>query len=160
MTTHPPALALFEPDRAHNFGSALRLCACLDLDLHIIEPTGFPLDDRRIRQAALDYGAVARWHRHADFAAFDAVRRAHGQRLVLLTKHGSVALQSARFAAGDIVLAGNESRGVPAELHRQAALRLRIPMLAGLRSLNLVTAATLALGEAMRQTSAFDALEQ
>ncbi len=156
---HAPALAFLEPDRPHNLGAALRLAACLGVELHVIEPTAFPLRDRRIQEAALDYGGVAPWFRHADLAAFEAMRRAAGRRLVLLTTRAALPHHEAVFHADDVLLLGNESRGAPEALHRTADLCVRVPMAAGRRSLNVVTAAAIALAEAMRQTSAFDCLE-
>jgi tRNA (cytidine/uridine-2'-O-)-methyltransferase len=151
-------LALWQPDRPHNFGAALRLCACLDVELDVIEPTGFPLDARRIREAALDYGPLARWSRHADADAFLALRRGQGRRLVLLSTAADAPYHRAAFRAGDVLLLGNESRGVPRHVHELVDLRLRIPMAPGRRSLNVVAAATLVLGEALRQTGGLDRL--
>src|SRR4051795_12481401 len=71
-------LALHQPDRPHNFGMVLRLAACLGAAVDVVEPAGFPLDDRRIRQGALDYLPHLAWARHADFAVFEAWRRAEG----------------------------------------------------------------------------------
>ncbi len=153
-----PVLALWQPDRPHNLGAALRLCACLDVELDVIEPTGFPLDAKRIREAALDYGGLARWHRHADLEAFLALRRGQGRRLVLLSTAASAPYHRARFAADDVLLVGNESRGVPKQVHELVDLRLRVPMAAGRRSLNVVAAATLVLGELLRQAGGLDRL--
>ena len=165
-----PALALFEPDRPHNLGAALRLAACLGVELHVIEPCGFPLDDRRIRQSGLDYVAFARWLRHADFAAFEAAalgprsppaagREYAPRRLVLLTTRASMPYHRASYRADDVLLVGRESRGAPPWLHARADLAVRVPMRPGVRSLNVIVAAALVLGEAMRQTGAFDRLE-
>lgn len=149
------ALALLTPDRPHNLGAALRLGACLAVPVHVVEPAGFPLDDRRIREAALDYGGGVELIRHVDTGAFLARVAEERHRLVLLTTRGSTAFQDLRYEPGDIVTVGSEGAGAPEEIHAAAALRVRIPMAAGRRSLNLVTAATLVLGEAMRQTGAF-----
>jgi tRNA (cytidine/uridine-2'-O-)-methyltransferase len=90
----PPKLrlALYQPDRPHNFGSILRLCACLGVTFEVIEPCGFPLDDRRIRAGALDYAPMANWVRHRDFALFDMSRLANRRRLVLLSTAGSICI--------------------------------------------------------------------
>jgi tRNA (cytidine/uridine-2'-O-)-methyltransferase len=151
-------LVLFEPERPHNLGAAVRLCACLGVTLHVVEPCAFPFHDRRIREAALDYGDAFDLRRHASFAEFDRERRAGGRRLLLLTTAGGCPFQRAAFRAGDLLMVGAESRGVPPEVHAAADSRLRIPMAPGRRSLNLATAASIALGEALRQTGAFDAL--
>lgn len=149
-------LALYQPDRPHNFGAALRLTACLGVGLDLIEPCGFPLDDRRIRQAALDYGGQARWVRHIDFAAFEQVRLAQGRRLVLLSTRGEHIHHRFTFRPDDVLMLGRESSGVPGPVFAGADQGVRIPMRAGLRSLNLAIAAAIALSEALRQCGGFD----
>ncbi len=145
-------LALHQPDRPHNFGAALRLCACLGVRLDVIEPCGFPLDDRRIRAASLDYGGHARWVRHMDFAAFETERLAERRRLVLLSTAGERFYHHTVFEPDDILMLGSESAGVPEPVHRCADLRVRIPLRPGMRSLNVATAAAIVLAEALRQT--------
>jgi tRNA (cytidine/uridine-2'-O-)-methyltransferase len=147
-------LALFQPDIPQNVGAALRLCACLDVALDIIEPCAFPLDDRSLRRVALDYGPLARVTRHVSWAAFQATRRPRS-RLVLLTTRGAERLPDFAFSGDDILLLGSESAGAPAHLHDAADARLRIPIAPGARSLNLVVAAALALGEGLRQNGAY-----
>jgi tRNA (cytidine/uridine-2'-O-)-methyltransferase len=145
-------LALYEPDIPQNTGALLRLGACLDVAVDIIEPTGFVLSDRRLRRAGMDYlGAVA-IHRHESWASFLA--EPHG-RLVLLTTRGDLAYHRFRFRADDTLLLGRESAGVPEAVHRAAAARLRIPLRPALRSLNVALAAAIVLGEALRQTQQF-----
>ena len=148
-------IALFQPDIAGNVGTILRLAACWQVGADIILPCGFPASDAQLRRAAMDYGDRADVTRHADFAAFAAVRLASGARLVALTSTGDRPLYDARFLADDILLMGRESAGLPPELHARADLRVRIPMAAGFRSLNLAVASGIALGEAMRQTGLF-----
>ena len=148
-------LALFQPDIPQNVGAAIRLTACLGVRLEIIEPCAFPLNDRALRRAALDYGPLAVTTRHNSWADFlDAPARGEG-RLVLLTTKGSVPLGEICFEAGDTLIMGAESAGAPDFVHAAAALRVRIPMVSGARSLNVVTAAAIALGEALRQTGGF-----
>lgn len=142
-------LALHQPDQAGNVGATLRLAACLDVPVHIIEPCGFPWSDRALKRAGMDYAEIARVIRHADWEDFE---RGLTGRLVLLTTAGDVRLDEARFERDDVLLLGSESRGVPAEIHRVAALRVRIPQAAETRSLNIVVAAGIALAEALRQT--------
>lgn len=145
-------LALYQPDRPHNFGAALRLCACFGVRLELIEPCGFPLDDRRIRLGALDYGGQADWVRHMDFAAFETARLAERRRLVLLSTTGEHIYHLVVFMPDDILMLGSESAGAPESVHRCADLRVRIPLVAGRRSLNVATAGAIALAEALRQT--------
>jgi tRNA (cytidine/uridine-2'-O-)-methyltransferase len=152
-------LALLEPERPHNLGMALRLAACLGVGLDVIEPCAFPLDDRRIRQGALDYGAHLAWTRHASLDAFLAGAAA-GRRLILLSTRSSDLYHRFTYRPDDILMVGNERAGAPAAVHALAAARVRIPLAPGLRSLNLVTAAAIVLGEVMRQTGGFERLTE
>ena len=146
-------LALFEPDIPQNLGAFIRLAACLGVPLDVIEPCGFPVDDKRIRRAAMDYYDLATIVRHASWAAF---RRDQAPgRLVLLTTKGAVPFPAVTFKAGDILLLGRESAGVPAEIHDAADVRLRIPLQPGARSLNVALAAAMVLSEGLRQTAGF-----
>ena len=149
-------LALFEPDIPQNLGAFIRLSACLAVPLHVIEPCGFPVDDRRIRRAAMDYYDLATLVRHASWAAFR--RERPPGRLVLLTTRGAETFPGVAFRPDDTLLLGRESAGVPDEVHDAADLRLRIPLQAGARSLNVALAAAMVVSEALRQTSGFDAL--
>jgi tRNA (cytidine/uridine-2'-O-)-methyltransferase len=146
-------LALFEPDIPQNAGALLRLGACLDIPVDLIEPCGFLLDDRHLRRAGLDYVARATLTRHASWAAFLAARPEG--RLVLLTTRGSLAYHRFAFRPDDTLLLGRESAGAPEAVHRAADARLRIPLRPGLRSLNVALAGAMALGEALRQTDGF-----
>lgn len=148
-------LALYQPDIAGNVGTIMRLCACFGIPLDIIMPCGFPLSDKTLKRSAMDYGEATDVTRHASAEAFFAEATAGQRRIVLLTSAGGTALPAARFAPGDTLLLGSESSGVPAEVHDRAALRIRIPMRPGFRSLNIAVAAGIALGEAMRQTESY-----
>jgi len=149
-------LALFEPDIPQNLGAFIRLAACLGAPLDIIEPCGFPLDDKRIRRAAMDYVDLAKIVRHASWQSF--MRDRTQGRLVLLTTSGNQRFPAVAFRTDDTLLLGRESAGVPAAVHDAADLRLRIPLQQGLRSLNVALAAAMVLSEALRQTSGYDAL--
>ncbi len=149
-------LALYEPDIPQNLGAFIRLAACLGTPLDVIEPCGFPVDDKRIRRAAMDYFDLARLRRHASWAAFRRDRPPG--RLVLLTTSGATALPEAAFQADDTLLLGRESAGVPAEVHDAADLRVRVPMQNGARSLNVALAAAMVLSEALRQTNGYATL--
>lgn len=152
------AIALFETARPHNLGAAVRLCACFDLELHLIEPLGFPLSDRRIRQTALDYGGFIELRRHLDAHNFFDWAAAGGRRVVLLDTRAAVAYHRVRYRSDDVLLLGNERYGVPAAFHQRAQLAVRIPLAPGRRSLNLVVAGAIVAAEAMRQLSTMDAL--
>jgi tRNA (cytidine/uridine-2'-O-)-methyltransferase len=149
-------LALFEPDIPQNLGAFIRLSACLKVPLDVIEPCGFPVDDKRIRRAAMDYYDLAGIARHASWAAFKRDRPAG--RLVLLTTKGATDFPGVVFHSDDTLLFGRESAGVPDDVHQTADLRLRIPLQKGARSLNVALAAAMVVSEALRQTSGFDAL--
>lgn len=142
-------LALFEPDQAGNVGTILRLAACLGVGVDLIEPCGFAFSDRALKRAGMDYAERAAVTRHAGWEAFEPAVAA---RIVLFTTAGALPLPEARFEAGDTLLLGSESRGVPTEVHARADLRVRIPQVAGTRSLNLAVAAGIGLAEALRQT--------
>jgi len=145
-------LALYEPDIPQNTGALLRLAGCFGVGVDLIEPMGFLFDDRRVKRAALDYADLATISRHASWARFLAAR-GRESRLVLMTTSGSVALSNFRFAAGDTILLGRESAGVPQAVHDAAEARLVIPLRRGARSLNVAQAGAIALYEALRQTS-------
>jgi tRNA (cytidine/uridine-2'-O-)-methyltransferase len=145
-------LALYQPDIAQNTGTILRLAACLGVAVDIIGPAGFDLSDRALKRAGLDYLTHAAVTRHADWDAFEAWRAAEGGRLVLVSAHGDVAYTAFEFSRDDILLVGRESAGVPEDVRTAADAVVRIPMRAGLRSLNVAVAAAMVLGEALRQT--------
>ena len=147
-------LALYQPDIPQNAGTILRLAACLGVPVDVIGPTGFDMTDRSLRRAGLDYLAHVTIERHVSFTAFQAKRQAPActTRLVLLTTRASVAHHAFPFLPDDILLIGRESAGVPEVVHAAADARVRIPMRAGLRSLNVAVATAIVLGEAMRQT--------
>jgi len=149
-------LALYEPDIPQNLGAFIRLAACLATPLDIIEPCGFPVDDKRIRRPAMDYYELAQLRRHASWATFQR-DRAPG-RLVLLTTAGAVLLPEATFRPDDTLLLGRESAGTPPEVHGVADLRVRVPLQAGARSLNVALAAAMVLSEALRQTDGYRTL--
>lgn len=145
-------LALFQPEIAGNVGTILRLAACMGVPVDLIEPLGFPFGDRAHRRAAMDYGEQAAIVRHPDWDAFAG---AAPGRIVLFTTRGGVPLPDARFLADDILLFGSEGAGAPDFVHDRADLAVRIPIRAGLRSLNLAVAAGIGLAEALRQTEGF-----
>src|SRR4051812_14282896 len=145
-------IALYQPDIPQNTGTILRTCACLDVAAHIIEPAGFPVSDRHFRRAGMDYLDQVSITRHDSWSKFDQWRRAAGSRLVLFTTRGTGCYLDYRYEAGDILLFGRESAGVPDDVAAAADARLVIPIKQGMRSLNVAVAAAMALGEALRQT--------
>ena len=145
-------IALFQPDIPQNTGTILRLCACLNVEAHIIEPAGFPVSDRHFRRAGMDYLDQVTIQRHDSWAKFEQWRNAKGVRLILFSTKGARPYLDHRYTASDILLFGRESAGVPDDVAAAADARLVIPIAPGLRSLNVAMAAAMALGEALRQT--------
>lgn len=146
-----PAVALFEPDIPQNTGTILRLCACLGIAAHLIEPAGFPVTDRAFRRAGMDYLDQVAIERHASFASFNAWRREVGLGLTLFTTRGAVSYLDHDFRPPQVLLFGRESAGVPDHVAEAADARLVIPMREGLRSLNIAMAVAMAVGELVRQ---------
>jgi len=146
-------IALFQPDIPQNTGTILRLCACLDVAAHIIEPAGFPLSDRRFRRAGMDYLDQVTIMRHDSWSKFERWRNDNSYRLILFTTKAVSSYLDHRYSPVDILLFGRESAGVPDAVVTAADARLVIPIKPGLRSLNVAMAAAMALGEALRQTS-------
>ena len=150
-----PAIALIEPDIAGNVGTLLRTAACFGVEAHIVEPCGFAFSADAFRRSAMDYADHVAIRRHADRQAFVAAMAAQGRRLVLLTTAGDVRLDKATFGPEDVLMLGSESGGAPEDMHQAAALAVRIPLMPGLRSLNVAVAGGIALAEALRQTGGY-----
>jgi tRNA (cytidine/uridine-2'-O-)-methyltransferase len=145
-------LALYQPDIAQNAGAILRTCACFGVAAAIIEPAGFPTSDRHFRRAGMDYLDRLTIVRHNCFEDFEAWRKAAGRRLVLATTAGDETASRFAFRADDVVLVGRESAGAPAHVHAAADARVRVPIRAGLRSMNVAASAAVIIFEALRQT--------
>lgn len=150
-----PRLALFQPDIAQNTGTLVRLAACLGVEVDIIEPCGFDASDRNFRRAGMDYIERALITRHVDFTAFAATHHAAGRRLILGETDGATAYNTFSFRQDDVIIVGRESAGSTPDVYAAADATLFIPMMPGLRSINVALAATLLLGEALRQTNLF-----
>jgi tRNA (cytidine/uridine-2'-O-)-methyltransferase len=144
-------IALFEPDMPTNTGTIIRLGACMNVAIDIIEPCGFPFGDSSLKRAGLDYLSRATVTRHPSWAAFYAQRQG---RLILATTKGAKRFTDLAYHPGDILLFGRESAGVTEEVASSADERIRIPMAEGMRSLNVALSAAMILGEALRQTGA------
>ena len=145
-------VALFQPDIPQNAGAILRLAACLGVGVDVIEPSGFVWSDRRMKRAGMDYIEQVDLVRHTSWEAF---RTQFTGRLVLLTTQGATPYVDHRFERNDTLLLGRESAGVPTDVHEAADARIRVPMAAGMRSLNVALAAAMVLSEALRQTDGF-----
>lgn len=143
-------IALYQPDIPQNVGAAIRLCACLGVRLNIIEPCGFPFNDRKIKQAGMDYLDQVDLIRHNSWQSFTSDKAP--KRLILMTTKSSEPYTNFDFRDGDILIAGRESSGVPENVHAQVDHRLLIPMTGKARSLNIINATAMITGEALRQT--------
>jgi tRNA (cytidine/uridine-2'-O-)-methyltransferase len=143
-------IVLHEPQIPPNTGNIIRLCANTGCRLHLIEPLGFELDRRSVRRAGLDYALLANVQTHASLAA--CLERIASPRVFAVETGGEYRYDEVRFESGDVLLFGSETRGLPPEaLTRHAARRLRIPMQADNRSLNLSNAVAIVVYEAWRQ---------
>ena len=144
-------IALFQPDIPQNTGTILRLCACLGIAAHIIEPAGFPVSDRHFRRAGMDYLDHVSIVRHDSWSKFEQWRAGQGHRLLLFTTKAATDYRDFNYQASDILLFGRESAGVTDAVVEAADARLVIPIIPGLRSLNVAMTAAMAAGEALRQ---------
>lgn len=145
-------IALYQPDIPQNTGAALRLCACMGTGMDIIEPCGFLWQDKKIKRSGMDYIDSVDLIRHPSWEAFR--KEYHGtRRIVLLTTKAGMPYTDFSFEKDDIIMAGRESAGVPDDVHDAVEARLIIPMKEGQRSLNVVNAVAMVLGEAIRQTA-------
>jgi tRNA (cytidine/uridine-2'-O-)-methyltransferase len=144
-------VVLFEPEIPPNTGNIIRLCANTGAELHLVHPLGFAMEDRQLRRAGLDYREWARVREHADLDAFTQV--VEPARLVALTTRAGQAHHAFRFATGDALLFGPETRGLPDAVLDAIpeGQQLRVPMVPGSRSLNLSNAVAVVLYEAWRQ---------
>ncbi|MCB4359423.1 tRNA (cytidine(34)-2'-O)-methyltransferase [Quatrionicoccus australiensis] len=145
------AVVLYQPEIPPNTGNIIRLCANTGAELHLVEPLGFDITDKHLRRAGLDYHEYARVVRHPDWAACKAALA--GRRLLAMTTKGSSNLFAQALQKDDVFVFGRETSGLPPEVLAEFApeARLRLPMQAGQRSLNLSNAAAVTVFEAWRQ---------
>ncbi len=144
-------IVLFEPEIPPNTGNIIRLCANTGAQLHLVEPLGFSLQDKQLKRAGLDYHEYAALQVHKNWA--DCKAALAGKRMFALTTKGSARYSETKFADEDVFVFGPETRGLPEEIRNEfsPAFRLRLPMLAESRSLNLSNSAAVLLYEAWRQ---------
>ncbi|MDO4693354.1 MAG: tRNA (uridine(34)/cytosine(34)/5-carboxymethylaminomethyluridine(34)-2'-O)-methyltransferase TrmL [Eikenella sp.] len=144
-------VVLYQPEIPPNTGNIIRLCANSGADLHLVKPLGFPLDSAKMKRAGLDYHEFARLTVHETFA--DCLTALAGRRIFALTTKGRTRPDRAVFRPGDVFLFGPETRGLPADIldSLPAAQKLRLPMAAGSRSMNLSNTVAVMLYEAWRQ---------
>ena len=144
-----PKIALYEPDIPQNTASIIRTCSCLGAQLEIIEPCGFLFTDKRFKRVVMDYleEDKIKFYKNAD----DFFESKKDQRVVLITTKGIKSYTEFNFKISDTLLFGRESAGVPNKVHKIASERLKIPMAANKRSLNLATSVGIVLAEQIRQ---------
>ncbi|MDR2464376.1 MAG: tRNA (cytidine(34)-2'-O)-methyltransferase [Holosporales bacterium] len=143
-------LALYETEIAQNLGAMLRVCACFGVPVDVIEPLGFLWDDKRMRRAGMDYIDIANVTCHKSFSAFLEQKKG---RIVLLDTKADQGFWDIRYELTDIIMVGKESCGVPNNVYDICDVKVSIPMVSGVRSLNVTTAAAIGLTEAIRQTA-------
>ena len=145
------AVVLFQPEIPPNTGNVIRLCANTGAELHLVEPLGFRWEDRSLKRAGLDYHEFARVFRHADWAACKGALE--NRRFFAVTTRGGQRFDTPAFEPDDVFVFGRETSGLPVEVMAEFAetQRLRLPMLAGQRSLNLSNAVAVMVFEAWRQ---------
>lgn len=142
-------VAMYEPDIAGNVGTIIRMCACLGLDLDIIEPCGFPFNREKIKKSGLDYIDKVKITRYASFDEFKEINKDY--RIILLTTKASVEYTTFQFQDNDILMVGRESAGVPDTVHNYVDGRVVIKMQENTRCLNVAISLAMVVGEALRQ---------
>jgi len=142
-------IALYKPDIPQNTGAIVRLAACLNLKIHIIEPCGFNLDDPRFKRVAMDYARIGIITRYKNFESF--LKKNLNSRVVLMTTKAKKSYHLFKFKKKDILLFGRESSGVPDEIHKKIKNKLKIKLSKNARSLNIAIAVAIASSEALRQ---------
>ena len=148
------SIALFQPDIPQNTAATIRLCACLNATLEIIEPCGFQFDEKRLKNIYMDYYEKCKIVRHESFEIFFKSKK--NKRIILLTTKAQKNYYNFKFKKGDTLLFGRESAGVPDSVHKTVGERLKIPISKNTRSLNIVTSISIVLSEALRQNNYYN----
>ena len=148
-------IALFEPDIPQNTGNILRLGACLNIEVDIIEPAGFLFNDKRFKRASMDYIKFAKYKKHIDWSEFYGWSKKNNFRLILFTTKSKNKYFNYKFKKKDILLFGRESAGVPNFVRNKVDESLTIPMKKKMRSINLSSSVAIVVGEACRQLNIY-----
>ena len=146
-----PKIALYEPDIPQNTAAIIRLSACLNLKVHIIEPCGFDLNDSRFKRVVMDYIGYSKIFRYDDYDIF--LKKNKKNRIVLMTTKAKKNYNKFKFKKSDILLFGRESAGVPVNLHKTIKNKVKIPMNKNTRSLNVAMSVAIISAEALRQNN-------
>ena len=144
-------IVLYKPDIPQNTAAIIRLGACLSLNIHLIEPCGFNLNDRRFKRVVMDYASLSKIVRHDSFEAFK--KRYKKSRIVLMTTKAKKLYHKFKFKKNDMLLFGKESAGVPEEIHKILKNKIKIPMNKKTRSLNVAMSVAIVAAEALRQNN-------
>ena len=147
-------IVLYKPDIPQNTAAIVRLSACLNLKIHIIEPCGFNLDDSRFKRVAMDYVKLSKIIRYPDFEVF--LLRNIKTRIVLMTTKSKKFYQHFKFKKNDFLLFGRESAGVPSEIHKKIKDKLKVPLSGKARSLNVAMSVAIVASEALKQNNFFE----
>ncbi len=144
-------IALYKPDIPQNTAAIIRLSACLNLKIHIIEPCGFNLHDSRFKRVVMDYMGMSRIFRYEDYDDF--IKKNKDKRIVLMTTKAKKHYHKFKFKKNDMMLFGRESAGVPESLHKTIKNRIKVPMNKKTRSLNVAMSVAIISAEALRQNN-------
>ena len=144
-------IALYKPDIPQNTAAIIRLGACLNLKIHIIEPCGFNLHDSRFKRVVMDYMGMSRIFRYEDYDDF--MKKNKDKRIVLMTTKAKKHYHNFKFKKNDMMLFGRESAGVPESLHKTIKNRIKVPMNKKTRSLNVAMSVAIISAEALRQNN-------
>ncbi len=144
-------IALYKPDIPQNTAAIIRLSACFGLKVHIIQPCGFDLQDKRFKRVAMDYVGLSKIFKYDDYDIFE--KKNYKSRIILMTTKATKSYHNFKFKKDDILLFGRESAGVPEQLHKTIKNKLRIPINKKTRSLNVAIAAAIVTAEALRQNN-------
>ena len=142
-------IALYKPDIPQNTGAIVRLAACLNLKIHIIEPCGFNLDDPRFKRVAMDYTRISKIIRYKNFNSF--LKKNSKSRIILMTTKAKKFYHIFKFKKEDFIIYGRESSGVPDEVHKKIKHKLKIKLNKNARSLNIAMSVAIASSESLRQ---------
>ena len=144
-------IVLYKPDIPQNTAAIIRLGACLNLKIHLIEPCGFSLNDKRFKRVVMDYEGLCEIFLHSDFEIF--LKKYKKSRIVLMTTKAKKIYHKFKFKKNDMLLFGKESAGVPEEIHRMLKNKIKIPMNKKTRSLNVAMSVAIVAAEALRQNN-------
>ena len=146
-------LAIFQPDIPQNTGSMIRICSCFNIDIDIIHPSSFPLDDKSLNRVSMDYKELVNIKQHDSWEDY---KKNKTSRLILLSTKGKKSYLDFKFRADDNLIVGRESAGVPEYVHASADEILKIPMNSQARSLNVAVSSAIVISEAARQIGLID----